>query len=58
MCDLLSFYMCSPEVQTFLSLDDPRNNADENVIDENNTEFFSDPKDPNTINLGPSANPA
>lgn len=50
--------LMNPEVQTFLSLDDPRNNSDENVIDENNTEFFSDPKDPNTINLGPSANPS
>ncbi|XP_033645213.1 serine/threonine-protein kinase Sgk1-like [Asterias rubens] len=46
------------DVQSFLSLDDPRNNSDNNVIDENNTEYFSDPKDPNTINLGPSANPS
>lgn len=46
------------EVQTFLSLDDPRNNSDNNVIDENNTDYFSDPKDPNTINLGSSHNPA
>ncbi|XP_022102563.1 serine/threonine-protein kinase Sgk1-like [Acanthaster planci] len=47
-----------PDVQNFLSLDDPRINSDNNVIDENNTEYFSDPKDPNTINLGPSANPS
>ncbi|XP_071965259.1 serine/threonine-protein kinase Sgk3-like [Antedon mediterranea] len=47
-----------PEVRVFLSLDDPRNKCEDNVEDENNTEYYSDPKDPNTINLGPSANPA
>ncbi|XP_030839064.1 serine/threonine-protein kinase Sgk1 [Strongylocentrotus purpuratus] len=46
------------EVQNFLSLDNPRNNPDNSVADENNTDFFSDPNDPNTINLGPSANPS